>query len=672
MEPSTAKDVQVIGSTVMATIDNSHTTWLEARTTKSAIKGVSDKASSNIQCHIDCDQPSGAVGRNATDTNPSTALDVDSRPTKSFTMVAKTGWSESNAANPSTSSLSEHNSKNVSSSSGAIESQSEVDSALLAGMRDPKERVALLRLEKALIDFMNSDLPWLEVGGPFNSLVLSHLTVNKMRRENTGASSVTAFPTPTLPSSFPEISPGQRQTSFQKCVLHRLADRFGIVREPGIMMPGSIRLFRRASSKIPIRLLKDLDPSEYLNNSNVYDSRQFYETSSAYYNRANGHDQQISSATRALANASLADAKDTVPAVSTNVAINPRKMKIMKRSDKPKALDGSSSSSNPKKFNRKNSSEISDKEKAYAEARARIFNNEDLSGQETDKPLAVTSNIDVGGSVISDVGGLDSNGTFPDEGRKPIFPPLQHQESSGSASQQTGQTETVPQTPVVAQGAVGSASTANLTGSTALESKAVYRNRVEEAADPDFRRHRTSGVVAPTTPMYSVGAVSAPTSLHVLPTGVSYGLNHAVGAWVPQTSSSFPVLQHPQPMQQAVPYYSGSRQQRHVQQQPQYHQIIPSYTYAQSQHSFPAQSFDNISSLPAAANVSNAVGPSVAATYQTQTNRNYGSDMTEPLLVGKRTKAAIRSTESCCSGILPFTHCRGQSNVIVGNRHWSR
>merc|ERR1712154_401763 len=56
-----------------------------------------------------------------------------------------------------------------------------------------------------------------------------------------------------IPSSY-GIRPA---TSFQRCLLHRLADRFGILREAGSLMDGSIRLVKQKESQIPKKLLLD-------------------------------------------------------------------------------------------------------------------------------------------------------------------------------------------------------------------------------------------------------------------------------------------------------------------------------------------------------------------------------------------------------------------------------
>ena len=57
-------------------------------------------------------------------------------------------------------------------------------------------------------------------------------------------------------------------TTFQRCILHRLADRFGIVRQPGSLLPGAIRLIKLPQSQVPTLLLQDwiVDMEENLKN----------------------------------------------------------------------------------------------------------------------------------------------------------------------------------------------------------------------------------------------------------------------------------------------------------------------------------------------------------------------------------------------------------------------
>ena len=127
------------------------------------------------------------------------------------------------------------------------ESFSTIDSALQSGLRDPRERVASLRLKKAVLDFMIADphVRWMEVGGPANSLVL-------LPHKNP--------PVPSLSSSSERPID---QSSFHRLLVHRPSDRFGIVREKGLVLENSLRLIKVPESKIPEALLQDLDPAEY-------------------------------------------------------------------------------------------------------------------------------------------------------------------------------------------------------------------------------------------------------------------------------------------------------------------------------------------------------------------------------------------------------------------------
>ena len=183
-----------------------------------------------------------------------------------------------------------------------------IDSALLSALNDPKERMGLLRLEKVLIDFMNDrSVMYMDVGGPNNSIVLKE------------------------GSNVLETNRG-RQTSFQRLCLHRLADRFNIVREAlpspiddyytSVTTPSLIRLVKMNDSKIPERLLIDVDLSN--------DKKCDLETDSSMRSLTN-------SLSAASLNASAAsDVKQEKPR---------RKMKIMKR----RSGDSQASSSQTKK-----------------------------------------------------------------------------------------------------------------------------------------------------------------------------------------------------------------------------------------------------------------------------------------------------------------------------------
>ena len=81
----------------------------------------------------------------------------------------------------------------------------------------------------------------MEVGGPANSLIL-------LPNKNP----------PPVSAAGPIY-----QSSFHRLLVHRLADRFGIIREKGLILENSLRLIKVPESKVPETLLRDLDPAEY-------------------------------------------------------------------------------------------------------------------------------------------------------------------------------------------------------------------------------------------------------------------------------------------------------------------------------------------------------------------------------------------------------------------------
>lgn len=157
------------------------------------------------------------------------------------------------------------------------------------------------------MDFLNSpDLYW-DVGGSANSLI----------RNSHG--------------EWIAGGPFRPQTTFQRCLLHRLGDRFGIRREP--QEDGFIRIFKTPASNLPDQLLLNVSEKELQipdNNNNIN--------------------------------------------ISSTTTTKPRKMKIMKRSSSSNISTGSSNSkSKNKNANGNKTSTQTDKERQYAEARARIF-----------------------------------------------------------------------------------------------------------------------------------------------------------------------------------------------------------------------------------------------------------------------------------------------------------
>ena len=293
---------------------------------------------------------------------------------------------------------------------------STLDSALQSGLRDPRERVALLRLEQALVDFMTGDpcVGWMEVGGPANSLVL-------------------------LPNkSPPAAAPGSiYQSSFHRLLVHRLSDRFGIIREKGLILENSLRLIKVPESKVPQTLLRDMDPVEY-----------------AAGDFASAATPSPTIANRASPILARSDSGGTG-------AAKPRKLKIMKRQSSQPMKSSTGNFSGGKRESRRvsSSSDLESREKAYAEARARIFS--DGSTEEAKSTSSQNGEPD------------DSLGASGHGLAQAVASRLSLSESTSTASPspatpQQNQTSPEPTTPD--------------------QTRAVYRNRAEEEADPDFKR----------------------------------------------------------------------------------------------------------------------------------------------------------------------------------------
>lgn len=336
----------------------------------------------------------------------------------------------------------------------------EIDSALQAALREPRERMSLLKLEQAVFDFVNSSASWLEVGGLGNAIVM-------------GPSVTQQIPIP------PDYRPA---TSFQRCICHRLADRFSILRENGVLLEGSIRLIKTPESRIPVVLLRNIDTS-------AYDTQQ-----------------QLPQQTPAT----MMTSENPMMLLSNNAnneGSKRPKMKLMKRKD-----SNSSAAANLKQQQSKSNqlllqkSTLTDKERAYEEARARIFGDE--SEQADGQEDASNSIIDGTSDLHISVSASDLAGSSRD-----------HNNSS-----------------------------------TNLENKAVYRNRLEEAADPDFQRGRS--VVYPVaaaahntpsqaqTPSYAPAVAVAPYHPVLTPASVIMYSSPASGMMTDQGGHFPPLMGH--------------------------------------------------------------------------------------------------------------------------------
>lgn len=343
----------------------------------------------------------------------------------------------------------------------------EVDSALLSALRDKRERMALLRLEKNLIDFMNDkNCGYMDVGGSGNSVVIKGVSnldsgSASLNGENDSATPLVTTGTRTNMGTDPTMNAG-RQTSFQRLCLHRLADRFGIVREQAYASPinnngvnlasiqqqqlGLIRLIKTSDSRIPSTKLINLDLSQY--DENIPQDR-------------NG-DSSVAVITDRLSNSNL---QDSGHGSSTGKRSKKKdRVKIMKRSSTG-SLGGNKEKNSKSNNSKRKGKKLSDKEKAYAEARARIFASEakDANANSSPDNSEHTDNDFKGVSVNTGVTGDASDEKETPTSQDPLNG-SQHQRGHFPAA--------------VAGGAA---------------SKVTWRNRDQEAADPDFqRRHHPS------------------------------------------------------------------------------------------------------------------------------------------------------------------------------------
>jgi len=426
----------------------------------------------------------------------------------------------------------------------------EVDSALLSALCDARERKALFRLEQVIVDFMkDKSSASMEVGGAFNSIVLNQASgFGRSKSGEIPNGEMSALYQQGLQDLQYQQQRGLRQTSFQRLILHRLADRFNILREqingnegrglvemghnhlgqPPSFSPGLIRLVKTNESCVPSRLLIDIDLSLLINYKNPrarnYGGGVIVNTNAsnnvAFTNNSNCEDGALKSLAENVASTTLESSVIAVTSSSTSKKPS-KKMVIMKR-------NSSSGSANPengkgKQKGKARRKKLEDREKAYEEARARIFgingkNNTgggDGSVEKGERP-SVPQSADAQDIAATPLNSCHSSFSVENDANSP---------TSSAAS--TGVTEHIipsqllsaapsvdrsyppsPEPPggdresaAASPSGVGSAtevetkrqlSSLSTPAPAAVTSgavfKAVYRNRQQEENDPDFKR----------------------------------------------------------------------------------------------------------------------------------------------------------------------------------------
>mmetsp|Transcript_23629 Transcript_23629/g.55984 ORF Transcript_23629/g.55984 Transcript_23629/m.55984 type:complete len:628 (+) Transcript_23629:224-2107(+) len=409
-----------------------------------------------------------------------------------------------------------------------------IDSALLAALRDPRERLGLLKLEQNLIDFLEKQPQdsYVDIGGPYNSTVISP-TLGYIGQQPQQLQA-------TVQAQTDGNNAGRPQTTFQRCILHRICDRFNMTRENSyttdIYGCYLIRVCKGTDSKKPPRRLLNVKESEYQIPRPNPDNTSGNVASS-------NPSQQLTSNFQQLNISSMAPVPPSTGTSGSNNSSNTkasskvRKMKIMKRSSSSVSNSSSGSNNSKAKNNApvKTRSSLSEKEKKYAEARARIFEQEEENGNGNGSQSAVASSCNnssnragtTGFSMTSsnnnsnrysqgsqysnsrDGSNSDTYGGCSYIERRGSYNNTssynhnrQSSQSPSSSSSTAGSTSSNPKAQPhnssttslnsMSSNNSGKGNTSDcdqqLTSNTNTRSKATYRNRQQEETDPDFRR----------------------------------------------------------------------------------------------------------------------------------------------------------------------------------------
>jgi len=393
----------------------------------------------------------------------------------------------------------------------------EIDSALLSALCDTRERKALYRLEQVILDFMkDKSSRFMEVGGAFNSIVLG--------QNCRGASSdgetpdVQAFSNQGFLDLQYQQQRGLRQTSFQRLILHRLADRFDVLREQinntnnsgcdeGSLVdvglnpcrspsfsPGLIRLVKTSESFIPPYLLIDIDLDLLVDYKNPR-ARNF-SGGNTKANIPNAHSNNYEDAAKNLSeNMTSSILEDPLSANGNKKS--KKKLVIMKRNSTSESRDSIGGKGKGKHTGSSRRKKLEDREKAYEEARARIFGAHEVSGNhandgsdentEKGERSSVPQRSDPQDHALASLHSCHSPVSAQDDAIAPTgFPSRERIIPSQVMSAIPPPDHVSPPSPEL-QGETECSSVPAAVTSGAIF-KAVYRNRQQEENDPDFKR----------------------------------------------------------------------------------------------------------------------------------------------------------------------------------------
>jgi hypothetical protein len=332
---------------------------------------------------------------------------------------------------------------------------------------------------------------------------------------------------------------GLRQTSFQRLILHRLADRFGIIRE---VIPQNenivtslnlIRLIKTEASGLPQRLLMDVDLGLLVD----------YKNPLARADRQNvmgcaANEEEVKL---------LSDSMNSTNLDNPNT-VKKKKMVIMKRN----STDSSQPGTMKKEGKSRSRKKLVDKEKAYEEARARIFgvdkgDSEDGTGDgaaaaeavnddavatnneetTTGKPRLNPQVAEFSPQSLSDshhsIASINENNEPVASGESEEAEEDKEETTTASiqkehkedkdVSSEEGNTKPTKQKKAPKSQDKQSKSTG----------KAVYRNRQQEEADPDFKRRSGPTYYTPyTSNPYAPNPYNAMVNVAMAPNGMGH------------------------------------------------------------------------------------------------------------------------------------------------------
>ncbi|KAK1745587.1 hypothetical protein QTG54_003511 [Skeletonema marinoi] len=323
----------------------------------------------------------------------------------------------------------------------------------------------------------------IDVGGAFNSIVVGLRPQQTSENEPTGGGvtdeedATTFVPSQSqgLQDLLNQYQRGVRQTSFQRLILHRLADRFNIVREQiNNVNPNPTP----AANKEGMRTLSD--------------------------------------------NMNAASLDNAAGVTSMPGPKKPnKKMVIMKRNSSSNTSGSGEGGANGKREGRSRRKKLEDREKAYEEARARIFGKEEKKeaeriSDEKGESAAIQESLSPLNSCHSSFSAEENNEAPPTDLESADVSNGSHIVPSQLISGTTPKIRSASPSPEPPGSAVP-ASQVETEGEQKQgqsKTKAVYRNRQQEENDPDFRRRSA----------YVPAAAMGVTPSGHMPPGVPYNM----------------------------------------------------------------------------------------------------------------------------------------------------